>query len=119
MTSDHPQRRVVITGLGVVAPNGCDLGTFWSSVRAGTSAAGPVTRFDVSELPNKIACEVRDFHPSNYMDNKKSKRFEVSIRYGIAAARMAAADAGVDFTKLDADRVGIIEGSTVGGNGVQ
>lgn len=115
MTRDLAQRRVVITGLGVVAPNGCDLGTFWSSVRTGTSAAGPVTRFDVSELPNKIACEVHDFNPSNYMDNKKSKRFEVSIRYGIAAARMAAADADVNFTKLDPDRAGIIEGSTVGG----
>ncbi|NDB77519.1 MAG: beta-ketoacyl-[acyl-carrier-protein] synthase family protein, partial [Verrucomicrobia bacterium] len=57
MMRDLPQRRVVITGLGVVAPNGCDLGTFWASVREGRSAAAPVTRFDVSELPNKIACE--------------------------------------------------------------
>ncbi|MEQ2006704.1 MAG: beta-ketoacyl-[acyl-carrier-protein] synthase family protein [Limisphaerales bacterium] len=115
MALDSPTRRVVITGLGVVAPNGCDLGTFWSSVREGRSAAGPVTRFDVSELPNKIACEVRDFNASRYMDNKKAKRFEVSIRYGIAAARMAAADAGVDFSKLDPDRAGIIEGTTVSG----
>ena len=70
MTLDLPTRRVVITGLGVVAPNGCDLGTFWSSVREGRSAAGPVTRFDVSELPNKVACEVRDFNASRYMDAK-------------------------------------------------
>lgn len=115
MMLDFPQRRVVITGLGVVAPNGCDLATFWGSVRTGQSAAGPVTRFDVSGLPNKIACEVRDFDPSRYMDYKKARRFEVSIRYGIAAARMAAADAGVDFAKLDPDRAGIIEGTTVSG----
>lgn len=115
MRHDPPPRRVVITGMGVVAPNGCNLGTFWDSVRTGTSAAGPVTRFDVSELPNKIACEVRDFDASRYMEAKKAKRFEVSIRYGIAAARMAAADAGVDFTKLDPDRAGIVEGTTVSG----
>ena len=115
MVQDSPSRRVVITGLGVIAPNGCDLATFWRSVCAGTSSAGPVTRFDVSELPNQIACEVRDFNAGRYMDAKKAKRLELSIRYGLAAARLAAADASVDFTKLDADRAGIIEGTTVSG----
>ena len=115
MALDLPSRRVVITGLGIIAPNGCDLATFWSSVRTGTSSAGPVTRFDVSELPNQIACEVRDFNAGRYMDAKKAKRLELSIRYGLAAARLAATDAGVDFTKLDPDRAGIIEGTTVSG----
>ena len=84
-------------------------------MREGRSAAAQVTRFDTSELPNKIACEVRDFDAGRHMDAKKAKRFELSIRYGVAAARMAAADAGVDFTKLDPDRAGIIEGTTVSG----
>jgi 3-oxoacyl-[acyl-carrier-protein] synthase II len=115
MMEGLPNRRVVITGIGVVAPNGCDLDTFWNSVRTGTSAAAPVTRFDVSQLPNKVACEVTQFDAGRFMDAKKAKRFELSIRFGIGAARMAAKDAGVDFSKLDPDRAGIVEGTTVSG----
>ena len=115
MMEGLPTRRVVITGIGVVAPNGCDLDTFWNSVRTGTSAAAPVTRFDVSQLPNKVACEVTQFDAGRFMDAKKAKRFELSIRFGIGAARMAAKDAGLDFGKLDPDRAGIVEGTTVSG----
>ena len=115
MTLEPPPRRVVITGMGVVAPNGCDLDTFWNSVRAGRSAAGPVTRFDVRELPNKVACEVRDFNAARYMEAKKARRYERSIHYGIAAARMATMDADVSLAKLDPDRAGIVEGTSVSG----
>ncbi|NBV20845.1 MAG: beta-ketoacyl-[acyl-carrier-protein] synthase family protein [Proteobacteria bacterium] len=115
MTTDCPPRRVVITGLGVIAPNGCELETFWNSVREGQSAAGLVTRFDASELPNRVACEIQDFDPSRYMDAKKSRRLELSIRYGLAAARMATTDAGVNFAQLDPDRAGIVEGTSVSG----
>jgi 3-oxoacyl-[acyl-carrier-protein] synthase II len=113
MMEARPTRRVVITGMGVVAANGCDLDTFWTSVRAGTSAARKVTRFDASELPNQVACEIRDFNPTRYMDAKKPRRFELSILYGIAAARMASTDAGVDLAQQDPDRAGIIEGTSV------
>lgn len=115
MMEARPTRRVVITGMGVVAANGCDLDTFWTSVRAGTSAARKVTRFDASELPNQVACEIRDFNPTRYMDAKKPRRFELSILYGIAAARMASTDAGVDLAQQDPDRAGIIEGTSVSG----
>lgn len=115
MNADFSNRRVVITGLGVVAPNGLGKDAFWKTLRTGESAAGPVTRFDTSDLPNKIACEVRNFDPGDFMDRKKARRYELSIQYGVAAARMAAADACADFTQLDADRAGIVEGTSVAG----
>ncbi|MBI5775669.1 MAG: beta-ketoacyl-[acyl-carrier-protein] synthase family protein [Verrucomicrobia bacterium] len=115
MNTDFPPRRVVITGLGVVAPNGLGADAFWKSLRAGESAAGPITRFDASELPNRIACEVRNFDPGNFMERKKARRFELSIQYGIAAARLAMDDARAEFSQLDADRAGIVEGTSVAG----
>jgi 3-oxoacyl-[acyl-carrier-protein] synthase II len=115
INDDSPARRVVITGMGVVAPNGCDLQTFWRSIVKGISAGGLITRFDTSTVPTKVGCELKDFDPKNYMDFKKARRFERSIQYGIAASAMAAKDAGIDFHKMDADRVGIIEGTSVSG----
>jgi 3-oxoacyl-[acyl-carrier-protein] synthase II len=111
------QRRVVISGLGVVAPNGQDLDTFWKTLRDGVSAAAPVSRFAVDQYPTKICCELRGFDPSRYMEPKKARRLDSSILYGIAAARLAAGDAKVDFSKLDPDRIGLIEGSSLGGMG--
>ena len=112
---DNPARRVVITGMGVVAPNGLDLKTFWHSIIKGISASAPITRFDTSSVPTKIGCELKGFDPRNYMDFKKARRFELSIQYGIAASSMAVKDAKIDFQKLDADRIGIIEGTSVSG----
>ena len=111
MNYNDPMRRVVITGMGVVAPNGCTLQKFWHSVIKGISAGAPITRFDTSSVPTKIGCELKDFDPRNYMDFKKARRFELSIQYGIAASGMAVKDAHIDLQKLDADRAGIIEGN--------
>jgi 3-oxoacyl-[acyl-carrier-protein] synthase II len=115
MTSNHHLRRVVITGMGVVAPNGCDLPTFWHSIRTGTSAASHITRFDTSSVPTKVGCEIKDFDAKRYMDFKKSRRFELSIQYGIAASHMAVQDAGLNLSELDPDRVGVVEGTSVAG----
>ncbi|MHB8521748.1 MAG: beta-ketoacyl-[acyl-carrier-protein] synthase family protein [Limisphaerales bacterium] len=115
MNTQPCQRRVVITGMGVIAPNGQDLDTFWDSLRKGTSAATRVTRFETSNLPNKVAAEIKNFEGSRYMDAKKAKRFELSIQYGIAASRLAVEDAAIDFKKFDPDRVGVIEATTVSG----
>lgn len=114
----HPEearRRVVITGIGVIAPNGQNIDAFWDSIRLGKSAAGPVTRFDVSKLPNKIAAEVRHFDIGNYVDAKKGRRFDLSAQYGLAASTLAVHDAGLDIPRMDADRVGIVEGTSVSG----
>ena len=110
---DEEKRRVVITGLGVVAPNGIDLDTFWKSVRDGVSAADRVTRFDVSSIPSKFACEIKDFNPQDYMDMKTARRLERSLHYSIAAARLALADSKIDFSQIDSDRTGIVEGSSL------
>ncbi len=108
-----PSRRVVITGMGVIAPNGSDLGMFWDTVMRGASAAAPVTRFDTSEVPTKIGCEIKDFNPRQYMDYKKARRYELSTQFGIAASIMAVKDAGINFREMNPDRVGVVEGTSL------
>jgi len=110
------RRRVVITGMGVIAPNGHDLKTFWESVRNGESAAGPVTRFDAANLPHRIAAEVRDFDPRRYMEPKTARRLDRSSQYAVSAARLAVEDGNIDFTHFDPERAGVVEGTTVSNN---
>lgn len=107
------ERRVVITGIGVVAPNGSTIEKFWGSIRAGQSAAGPLTRFDASKMPVRIACEVKDFNPTDFMDSKLARRLNRSLVFGIGAAGFAVADAGIEVAALDPDRIGVVEGSSV------
>lgn len=105
------RRRVVITGMGVIAPNGKTLPEFWDSTINGVSGAGYVTRFDTSRIPAKVAAEVKDFDPTQYMGAKTARRLERSLQFSVAAARLAAEDASLDFTKLDPHRAGVIEGT--------
>jgi 3-oxoacyl-[acyl-carrier-protein] synthase II len=112
---ERPHRRVVITGMGVIAPNGLALDDFWRTIRRGESAANLVTRFDTSHVPNKIAAEIQHFEVGDYMEKKKGKRFDLSVQYGIAASRLAVTDARIDFESMDPDRVGVIEGTSVSG----
>jgi 3-oxoacyl-[acyl-carrier-protein] synthase II len=109
-------RRVVITGLGVIAPNGSNLRDFWTSIREGRSAAAPLTRFPADESPVRIACEVKDFRPADYMEAKVARRLDRSIQYAIAAAKAAVKDCGLDLALLAPDRVGVAEGTTVSNN---
>jgi 3-oxoacyl-[acyl-carrier-protein] synthase II len=109
----HTARRVVITGLGVVAPNGSTLEEFWDSIVKGRSSAGPMTRFPVGDSPVRIACELRNFEPARHMEAKAAKRLDRSTQYAIAAARMAVKDARLAIDRLDASRVGVVEGTTV------
>lgn len=115
MKTNSFERRVVITGMGVISPSGMDLDTFWSNVRGGISAAAPVSRFDATRLPVKIAAEVKNFDVSKYITTRKPGRFDMTIQYGVAAATLAVADAGIDVSKLDEDRVGVVEGTTMSG----
>ena len=114
--SAEPPRRVVITGLGAIAPNGSSLDVFWESVRTGQSAAGPLTRFDPGGAPVRIACEVRDFAPEKYMEPKVVRRLGRSIQYAIAAAHLAVRDSGLNTDEMEQDRIGIVEGTTVSNN---
>ncbi len=115
MRIDPSHRRVVITGMGVISPNGKDLNTFWSNVRGGISAAAPVTRFDASKLPTTIAAEIKEFDVSKFIKSRKPGRFDLSVQYGVAAGTLAAQDAGIDFGRIDPDRVCVVEGTTISG----
>ena len=116
MTFSDGQRRVVITGMGVIAPNGSDLRTFWDSLVRGRSAAAPLTRFETHSLPTTIGAEVKAFDGRNYMDPKTARRLDRSLLYSVAAAVLAQRDAGIDFNTSNPDRVGVVEGTSVSNN---
>ena len=109
-----PATRVVVTGLGVVSPLGNDVDTFWRRLVAGESGVGPITRFDTSDYKVHIAAEVKDFDAEDFIDKRKVRRLDLFSRYAVAAAKLAAADAEFD-PRPEADRVGAVVGSGVGG----
>jgi len=107
--------RVVITGLGVVSPLGIGREAFWEAVQQGRSGAGPVTRFDASSFPTRIAAEVKEFNPLNYMDKKTARHTDRFAQMALAAALMAVKDAGLALEDEDRERVGVLMGSGIGG----
>ena len=110
----QPARRVVVTGMGVVSPLGCDVDRFWRRLVAGESAVGEITRFDHSAHRVHIAAEVQGFDPLEYIDKRTVRRLDLFSRYAVAAAKLARDDAGVD-PRADAERTGAVIGSGVGG----
>lgn len=108
-------RRVVVTGMGLVSPLGCDLDRFWSRLTRGESGIGPITRFDVSAFTSRIAGEVKEFEVDRFVSRKEQRRMDPFTHYGVAATRLAVEDAGVDFSALDADRMGVLVGTGIGG----
>ena len=109
-------RRVVITGLGVVSPVGNDLDTFWRNLLAGTSGIGRITAFDTTDYDCKIAGEVRDYNPAQYFNNPKdARRSDRYTQLMMGAAKMAFADGGIDLATLDPTRFGCMLGSGIGG----
>jgi 3-oxoacyl-[acyl-carrier-protein] synthase II len=112
------KRRVVITGMGVIAPNGIGIENFWNSLVHGQSAVRRITRFDVSSYPSQIAAEVPDFDPTDYMDPKTAKRFSRFAQFALAAAEMAVEDSNIDFFREDPYRVGVFVGTAMGGSDV-
>ena len=109
------ERRVVITGMGVLTPLGCELEVFWQNLLAGRSGIRPVTRFDTTDFDCKIGGEVKDFKPEDFMPIKETRRTDRFTQFAVGAARKAVADSGIDITNLDADRVGVLIGSGIGG----
>lgn len=109
------KRRVVVTGLGVISPLGNDLASTWEGIVAGRSGIGPITHFDVSDYSTRIAGEVRDFDPTQWVPAKDAKKMDVFIHYGVAASMMALRDAGLEVTEANAERIGAILGSGIGG----
>ena len=110
-----PRRRVVVTGLGIVSPVGIGIETSWSSILAGRSGIGPVTRFDASGFPVRIAGEVRDFDVSKWLSAKEARRYDTFVHYGLVAAMDAIRDAGLEAWGGDKERAGVCIGSGIGG----
>ncbi len=108
------KRRVVVTGLGAVTPIGNNVKDFWAGIKEGKVGIGPITRFDASEYKAKIAAEVKDFVAKEHMDFKAAKRMELFSQYAVAAAKEALEDSGIDISKEDPFRAGVIVGSGIG-----
>ena len=111
------KRRVVVTGLGIVSPVGNDVATAWANIKAGKSGIGPITHFDASTFPTRIAGEVREFDPTAYVAAKDVKKMDPFIHYGIAASIQALADAGLHPHEHDEERIGVAVGAGIGGIG--
>ena len=107
-------KRVAVTGLGVISPVGNDVPTFWNALCSGTCGIGPITKFDATDYPVKLAAEVRDFDPRQYMEKLDIMHSDVYTHFAMAAACQAVADSGIAGT-LDAERVGVYIGSGIGG----
>jgi 3-oxoacyl-[acyl-carrier-protein] synthase II len=109
------KRRVVITGVGAVTPLGNTAEEFWAGLLEGRSGIGPITRFDTTGYPTRIAGEVRGFEPLKYIDKKEARKLDPFLKYAIACAVMAVEDAGLDVGKVDGARFGVLVGSGIGG----
>ena len=109
------RRRVVVSGIGLVSPLGCGTEPNWEHLVAGRSGIGPISRFDASVLPARIAGEVRDFEPERYVERKDMKKMDLFIRYALGAANMAVEDAGLPSPLPAPERTGVIIGVGMGG----
>jgi 3-oxoacyl-[acyl-carrier-protein] synthase II len=109
------QKRVVVTGLGVISPVGTGLEQFWTSLTSGVSGIRKIARFDATNYSTQIAGEVVDFNPMQYMDKKEARRMDRFTQFAVVASGMAIEDAGLDLDNVDRDRVGVILGSGIGG----
>ena len=110
-----PRRRVVVTGLGVISPVGNDVPTAWSNLVAGRSGITRITKFDASQYRAQIAGEVKDFNVESVIPAKEARRMDTFIHYGIAAAVEALKDSGFEVTEANAERIGCMVGSGIGG----
>jgi len=112
------KRRVVITGMGAISPLGSDLNTLWNNLVNGKSGVSTITAFDASELPTRIAAEVKDFNPEDYIDRRDVRRMDRFVHFAVAASMLALQDAELNIgTNADPERTGVIIGSGIGGLG--
>ncbi len=110
-----PSRRVVISGVGLITPLGIGVEETWRELCAGKSGIGEITRFDTSDFQTKIAGEVKDFRPEDFLTQKDARRTTTFIAYAVAATRMALEDSGLVIDQSNADRVGVFTGCGLGG----
>jgi 3-oxoacyl-[acyl-carrier-protein] synthase II len=109
------KRRAVITGLGCVSPVGNNVADTWDAIKAGKSGVAPITRFDASNFSTHFAAEVKGFNVEQYMSTKEARNMDLFIHYGVAAGVQAIEDSGLVITEENAERIGVIVGSGIGG----
>ncbi|WP_019851042.1 beta-ketoacyl-ACP synthase II [Desulfitobacterium sp. PCE1] len=109
------KKRAVITGMGVVSPVGNNLEKFWDSLIRGQSGIDVVTRFDVGDMPTKVAAEIKDFEPTDWLDRKESRHMDRFTQLAMAAAKMAVQDSGLNLEQVNKERASCIVGTGVGG----
>jgi 3-oxoacyl-[acyl-carrier-protein] synthase II len=115
--SRGPDKRVVVTGIGLVSPMGIGVEKNWTNLLAGKSGIDHITKFDVSEYPSRIAGEVKDFDPLDFLEKKESRKMDPFIQYAVAAAELAVKDSAMDNALLHGERTGVYVGSGIGGIG--
>lgn len=108
-------RRVVVTGLGAITPIGNNLTDFWKGLSNGVSGAATITRFDASKFKTRIACEVKNFNLEDFFDRKEVRKYDPYTHFGIVCSDEAIRDAGIDNSKEDLTRIGVIWASGIGG----
>ena len=108
-------KRVVVTGLGAVSPIGIGVDNFWDALKNGKSGAAPITRFDATHFKTQFACEVKDFDPLNWMEKKEVRKLDLFTQFAIASSEEAIQDSGLTVETMDADRIGVIWASGIGG----
>ena len=108
-------QRVVVTGLGAITPIGNTVPEVWDSAVKGVSGAAPITHFDASKFKTQFACEVKGFRAEDYIDPKEARKMDLFCQYSVAAAKQALEDSGMDLSKEDLDRIGVIYGVGIGG----
>ena len=106
--------RVVVTGMGAITPIGNSVEAFWTAVKSNTVGIAPITHFDTADFKCKLAAEVKDFDPKQYMDPKTARRMETFCQFAVAAAKEALETSGIDMEKEDPFRVGVSVGSGIG-----
>jgi 3-oxoacyl-[acyl-carrier-protein] synthase II len=106
---------VVVTGVGLVTPCGIGIDNVWNNILSGQSGIGPITRFDITQFDTKFAGEIKEFNPEDYIQPKEVKKMDLFIQYAIAAAQIAVNDAGLDMSREDSERVGVVVGTGLGG----
>ncbi len=109
------RRRVVITGFGLISPLGIGIEENWKGLVEGKSGIGPITRFDASQFSTRIAGEVKDFNPENYIDKKEIRKMDLFIHFALAATSLALDDSGLKIDSSNSDKVGVFIGSGIGG----
>ena len=109
------KRRVVVTGMGIISPLGHDLKTYFDNLKNGVCSIDTITKIDTTDIDTKIASEIKEFDPALYMDKKAAKRMDLFCQYGVAAARLAFADSGIEYEKIDPNMFGVVVGSGNGG----